>query len=298
MRAPNPSLQFQFSDVNAFLTLAATSHTLHLEDFLDKPRSNEIVAAARAGRVPVRLVSSESNVWLTQHTFLTPHSQDYSDKNPLEILPNDATVISLLQLFSRGVHRALILSASSNDFDGYVSDRGLLRWFASYAAKTPSLQEYLSNPLHSLSLPSLNIYTAVIGTTSSSTVLDAMRLMSEEGVSSVAVIDDESGALLSAVSVTDIGKVVVPSQSKQVLSTPLHQFISLIKEADGLTDGVDKYPVYSVHASSSLTYTIEKLLATNAHRLFVTADSRPSSPVPTSTGYSSLSGVVSTVDSA
>lgn len=34
-----------------------------------------------------------------------------------------------------------------------------------------------------------------------------MKLMSEEGVSSVAVIDDESGALLSAVSVTDIGKV-------------------------------------------------------------------------------------------
>jgi hypothetical protein len=34
-----------------------------------------------------------------------------------------------------------------------------------------------------------------------------MKLMSEEGVSSVAVLDEDSGALLSAVSVTDIGKV-------------------------------------------------------------------------------------------
>ncbi|KAG5732354.1 Protein SDS23 [Termitomyces sp. T112] len=269
---------FDFSDVNAFLTLAATSHTLHPEDLLDKPRSNEIVAAARAGHVPVRLVSN------------------YSDKNPLEILPNNATVISLLRLFSRGVHRALILSASCGDFDGYVSDRGLLAWFASYAAKTPSLQSYLSNPLHSLSLPSLNIYAAVIGTTSSSKVLDAMRLMSEEGVSSVAVVDDETGALLSAVSVTDIGKIVVPSQSKHVLFTPLHQFISHIKEADGSTDGADKYPVYSVSAANPLTYTMEKLLATNAHRLFVTADSRPSSPIQTSTTYGSLSGIVSIVD--
>jgi CBS domain-containing protein len=37
-------------------------------------------------------------------------------------------------------------------------------------------------------------------------VLDSMKLMSEEGVSSVAVLDDR-GNLLSAVSVTDIGKV-------------------------------------------------------------------------------------------
>ena len=36
-----------------------------------------------------------------------------------------------------------------------------------------------------------------------------MKLMSDEGVSSVAVLDGDSGALLSAVSVTDIGKVLM-----------------------------------------------------------------------------------------
>ncbi|KAG6856123.1 hypothetical protein H0H87_007278 [Tephrocybe sp. NHM501043] len=204
---------FDFSDVNAFLTLAATCHTLLPEDLLGKPRANEIVVAARSGRVPVRLVAN------------------FSEKNPLEILPHDATIISLLQLFSWGTHRALIRSGSSDEFEGMVSDRGLLAWFASYALKTPSLQDFLSNSLYSLSLPSLNIYAAVVGATASSTVVDAMRLMSEEGVSSVAVVDDETGALLSAVSVTDIGKVVVPSESKQVLSTPLHHFISFIKIA-------------------------------------------------------------------
>jgi hypothetical protein len=66
--------------------------------------------------------------------------------------------------------------------------------------------------------------------------------MSEEGVSSVAVLDDDSGVLLSAVSVTDIGRIVVPSQSKQILSTPLHQFVALIKAPDGSTDGADRYP--------------------------------------------------------
>ena len=33
-----------------------------------------------------------------------------------------------------------------------------------------------------------------------------MKLMSEQGVSSIAVLEENSGTLLSAVSVTDIGK--------------------------------------------------------------------------------------------
>jgi hypothetical protein len=69
-----------------------------------------------------------------------------------------------------------------------------------------------------------------------------MRLMSEDGVSSIAVLDDDNRVLLSAVSVTDIGRIVVPSESKHILSTPLHQFIALIKAPDGSTDGADRYP--------------------------------------------------------
>jgi CBS domain-containing protein len=93
------------------------------------------------------------------------------------------------------------------DYLGMVSDRGVLSWLYSHAQETPSLQRFLSNTLHQLSMPSLNIYTSVIASTSTSSVLDAMRLMSEQGVSSIAVLDEETGTLLSAVSVTDIGKV-------------------------------------------------------------------------------------------
>ncbi len=88
-----------------------------------------------------------------------------------------------------------------------VSDRSLLAWFDSYARDTPSFRKYLSNPIQSLSLPSVNLNAAVVSAPSSASVLDAMKLMSEQGVSSVAVVDDHSGNLLSAVSVTDIGKV-------------------------------------------------------------------------------------------
>lgn len=270
---------FDFSDVNAFLTLAATRHTLLPEDLLENHRVNQIVAAALEGRVPIKLVSN------------------LSEKNPLETLPYDANIISLLEVFSRGTHRVLIQSPPpSTGFVGMVSDRGLLSWLSSYALESPSLQKYLSNSLHYLALPSINIYDAIIATTSSSSVLDAMKLMSEQGVSSVAILDD-IGNLLSAVSVTDIGKIVVPSQSNQILSSPLGQFISQIKAIDGSTDGAEKHPVYSVLASSSLSYTMQKLLATNAHRVFVTTEpSGSASPVMSSNFSGNLSGLVSIVD--
>ncbi|KAF8190413.1 hypothetical protein K438DRAFT_1676281 [Mycena galopus ATCC 62051] len=268
---------FDWGDVNAFLTLAATRHTLLRDDLLDNPRAQAIVSAARAGHVPIRLVSN------------------LSEKNPLETLPDTASIISLLEIFSRGAHRVVIRSSdpSSGPFLGIVSDRRLLTWFAEYKPAAA----FLETPLHSLSLPSLHLFSAVVTATSSSSVLDAMRLMSEEGVSSVAVLDDEAHALLSAVSVTDIGRIVVPSQSKHILSTPLQQFITLVKAPHGSTDGADRYPVYAVSTTSLLSYTIQKLLATNSHRLFITRDTTGSaSPIFASSAHIPLTGIVSIVD--
>lgn len=124
-------------------------------------------------------------------------------------------------------------SGSQEDFLGIVSDCRLLAWFLSFAqqSKFKSLRIYLSNSLSSFSdsLPSLNLFTAVVAALSTAPVLEAMKLMSEQGVSSIAVLEEEGGTLLSAVSVTDIGKIVVPSQSNQILAMSLQHFISLVK---------------------------------------------------------------------
>ncbi|KAI0717069.1 hypothetical protein C8Q76DRAFT_616418 [Earliella scabrosa] len=230
-RSPKPSPfhgLFDFADVNAFLTLAATRHRITTDELREKPRVQEILNAAKEGKVPVYLVSN------------------LSEKNPLEVLPHDATLISLLTIFARGAHRVLIKAPPSSDptpsYLGLVSDRSLLSWFTTYAQRTPSLLRFLSVPLSSLALPSLYLYSSVVASKASSSVLDAMRLMSDEGVSAVAVVDDETGGVLSAVSVTDVGKIVVPAQSNQILGTPLQQLIAQIKEPDGSTDGVDKFP--------------------------------------------------------
>ncbi|KAI8974861.1 hypothetical protein BD414DRAFT_176699 [Trametes punicea] len=289
---------FDFADVNAFLTLAATRHKISTDQLRERPRLQEILKAAREGKVPAHLVSN------------------LSEKNPLEILPHDANIVSLLGIFSRGAHRVLIQSPSSpSEYLGMVSDRAVLSWLTGYAQRTLTLLRHLSVPLATLPLSSLYLYMSVVAAKASDTVLDAMKLMSDEGVSSIAVVDDETGGLLSAVSVTDIGKIVVPAQSNQILSTPLQQLVARIKasicgtsprtgrvdlyiqEPDGSTDGVDKFPVYSVTPNSTLFYTMQKLLATNAHRVFVTEESpMSSSPSFSSIVQTNLCGIVSVVD--
>ncbi|KAK7685443.1 hypothetical protein QCA50_011306 [Cerrena zonata] len=270
---------FDFSDVNAFLTLAATRHKWSTEELTENPKIDEIFSAAKAGRVPVHLVCN------------------LSEKNPLEILPHNATLLPLLSIFSRGTHRAIIQGEnSSKGFSGLVSDGSLLAWFAKQARVISSLHSFFSNSLSSLNLPSLYLYSSVVSAKAGDAVLDAMVLMSDQGVSSIAVLEEETSGLLSAVSVTDIGKIVVPSQSNQILSAPLKHFISLIKEPDGSTDGADKYPVYSVLPSSTLLYTIEKLIATKSHRLFVTDESQVLSPPFAPSPTTNLSGIVSIVD--
>ena len=132
-------------------------------------------------------------------------SLKYSLEDPTEVC---SRLVSSLHLISNLFLSALIRSSDNpQEFIGMVSDHHLLKWFAQYARETPSFQEYLSNPIQSLSLPSLDLNNAVVSATSSKKILDAMKLMSEEGVSSIAVVEDRNGILLSAVSVTDIGKV-------------------------------------------------------------------------------------------
>jgi hypothetical protein len=101
-----------------------------------------------------------------------------------------------------------------------ISDRRLLAYLSSFDSPLnnavpplpsvpplASFHRYVSNPLGSLPLPSLNLHFEVVAVHSGNSVLDAMQSMSDLGVSSVAVLKEEGGCLLSAVSVTDIGQV-------------------------------------------------------------------------------------------
>jgi CBS domain-containing protein len=47
------------------------------------------------------------------------------------------------------------------------------------------------------------------------------------------------------------------------------QFINHVRSRQGLEDGQDRYPVFDVRLTSAFGYTIAKLSATKAHRVWV-----------------------------
>lgn len=266
---------FDFGDANAYMHLAVTANNLTAED-MQNDRIVQIVSSARLRKeVPVELACN------------------LSEKNPLVMLRNDASLTTLLEIFSRGTHR-VIVEGPEQELKGIITDSALVKYFAS-KHDTITTSPVISQALAS-SLIDLGVITPppIVSASPDSTVLDAMTLMSREGVSSIAVFDPDVGVLISAVTVTDIGQLVVPSESKSVLSMKLAAFVSEIKNPHGMIDGEDRYPVYSVMPTSTLGYTIEKLIATKVHRVFVAEE--PEANSPHGFGQGNLKGVVSLVD--
>ncbi|KAH7344418.1 hypothetical protein B0J17DRAFT_712100 [Rhizoctonia solani] len=252
---------FDFSDANAYMHLAVTANSLTPED-LQNDRISQIVSSARLRKeVPVELACN------------------LSEKNPLVMLRNDTSLTTLLEIFSRGTHRVLV-EGPEQQVKGIITDSALVKYFASNHNKittSPVITQVICT-----SLLDLGVITPppIVSASPDSTVLDAMTLMSREGVSSIAVLHPGPD-------------LVIPSESKSVLSMKLGAFVAEIKNPHGATNGEDLYPVYSVLPTSTLGYTIEKLLATKVHRVFVADEPEPSSPP---FGQGNLKGVVSLVD--
>ncbi|KAH9018725.1 hypothetical protein EDB85DRAFT_1873549, partial [Lactarius pseudohatsudake] len=245
---------FDIADVNAFLTFAATRYMYTPEHLQSHPRVAQILETAKAGHVPVQLV------------------RNLSEKNPLVELAHDVSVITLLAIFSSGAHRVLVKSpaGSSESHLGVISDLRLLTFFSAFAHT--ALSDVLALCLGTLPLPLLNLHFEVVAVHSRKSVLDAMRMMSDLGVSSVAVLEEERCLFISSFhrSSCDQGSPLLLGCASPSL------FIRLLRMPQGWTDGADRYPVYSVFPSSTLSYTIQKVLATNSHRLFVTSESNGS----------------------
>lgn len=110
---------------------------------------------------------------------------------------------------SQTYHNPLVLvkspagSSKSHLDPGMISDRRLLAYFSAFARSSsgavpplPSIQpsssflRYVTNSLGVLPLLSLNLHSEVIAVHSSNTVLEAMGMMSDLGVSSVAVLEE------------------------------------------------------------------------------------------------------------
>ena len=92
----------------------------------------------------------------------------------------------------------------------------------------------------------------------------ALKLMNNEGVSSVAVVDNQNN-VIGNISNVDV-KLLTKSSSAPLLENTCTHFVTVILSTRGMDDGKDSFPVYYVSPHSTLAHTVAKLVATTAHR--------------------------------
>lgn len=220
---------FDWADANSFLTLllssgpGSSSGTTHCP-MGERGPDHELEERTRKLQALIKK-SGNNNVVVP-----VKEACDLSGKNPLVVMSCEAPLLELLSIFSTGTHpylaqtllshasltrsdrsfspgthRVLLLPSTptpTQPFTGVLSDRHLLRHISN-ASRTLKNTTMLSQTISQLKLANRD----VVKMGESKTVLDAMRVMSEEGVSSLAVVDETTGCLAGAVSVVDIGKV-------------------------------------------------------------------------------------------
>lgn len=252
-------LSFDYSDLNTFLLLVMNKINLNelieenVSDALGTPLTPQqkhdnlmsIVAKAKKGEdVPVDAIIR-----------LHP-------KNPLIMLKETQPLLKAVEAFGNGVHRVAILS-SENRISGILSQRRVLKFFWENARRFPSLEFYLNSSLQDLKIGStlpLTIY-------GDQPLIEALRKMFDERVSSLAVID-RNKCLVGNISIVDV-KNVSSTKNSHYLFKPVTNFISYNLSQKGIEKGQDQFPIFHVSRQSSLARVIAKLVATQSHRLWI-----------------------------
>ncbi|OBZ85115.1 Protein SDS23, partial [Choanephora cucurbitarum] len=240
---------FDYGDVIAYILLV-----LHLKPGQDDrvdPDAFEIKdivqRALRGQKVPVGMAS------------------DLSRKNPFYSILEEATLLSALEIFAYGTHRVSMLNPEG-DISGILSQSTVVNYLYENRKQFPEIDQAMNKTIRELKLGD----APVIGVDINASVLDALSIMSSNGISSLAILQNNK-QLMGNISITDV-KHIMKGYTHRMLWKTCFQFISHVRTEQGMIDGQDRLPVFDVRKDASLGFTIAKLLATKAHRVWVVDD--------------------------
>ncbi|KAH7350073.1 sds23/moc1 [Plectosphaerella cucumerina] len=244
---------FDFNDLNAYLLVVVGRAS---PDESQIPLYDEIARKAAEG-TPITLRDI--------HPILR--------KESLITLPFDETLDKAIEVFGSGIHR-VIVSGPSGDVAGILSQLKLVEFFWNEGINFPAIDR-----LYPVILRDLGIGTHQIIAVNSDTVLaEALSLMNNEGLTSVAVIDNGKN-VVGNISTADV-RHLTNSASAPLLQSSCMHFISVILSERGVEHGRDSFPVFYVNPYSTLAHTVAKLVATHAHRMWVVESASPSPSAP------------------
>ncbi|KAF9415241.1 cell separation during budding [Podila epigama] len=164
-------------------------------------------------------------------------ASDLSGKDPFCTVLAETRLGAVVNDFGTGIHRVAVMDDEGN-MKGILSQSSTLDYIMRHLSEYPQLQPVMQKSNH--------------------------------GVSSLAVLDDQ-GMLLGNISMTDI-KHIMKSLKTSWLWITCFQLVCKIRLSYGVENGEDQYPILDVNSNSTFGYTLSKLQATKAHRMWVVND--------------------------
>ncbi|KIE01540.1 CBS domain containing protein, partial [Metarhizium majus ARSEF 297] len=257
---------FDYSDLNAYLLVVVG---------LSKPEAhqvelyNDIMLNAREGK----------NISMRQ-------IQPLCRQEPLVGLPSNGNLAQAIEILGSGIHRILITNSLGNVV-GIMSQLLMVDFFWNEGVNFPAVDR-----LYPIMLRDLGVGTQqVISVNSDAPLAEALILMNNEGLTSVAVVDNGQN-VVGNISTKDVRHLTSASSAPLLDGSCMH-FISVILNERGVEKGRDTFPVFFVNTYSTLAHTVAKLVATRSHRMWVVESASPSPSAP-ATPLMGPHGVVST----
>ncbi|KAK7918499.1 hypothetical protein PG985_010373 [Apiospora marii] len=198
--------------------------------------------------------------------------QPLCHKESLVTMHGDANLAKVIEVFGSGIHRFLVTN-NSGDVIGVLSQLTLVEFFWNEGVNFRAIDELYPLVLKDLGVGSQQI----VAVSADSPLAEALTLMNNEGLSSVAVVDNKSN-VVGNISTIDV-RLLTNAASLPLLQNTCMHFVSVILNERGMEQGKDSFPVFYVNPYSTLAHTVAKLVATKSHRMWV-VESGSASPSP------------------
>ncbi|KAK6582554.1 hypothetical protein PZA11_004962 [Diplocarpon coronariae] len=211
--------------------------------------------------------------------------QNLAKKEPLVTFSESQDLSKAIEHFASGLHRILVTRDGSTEVVGILSQLKLVKFLWDNGASFPAI-----DALYPVILRDLDVGTPqTIAINGDRVLTDALQLMNNEGLTSIAVVDN-SFNVVGNISMADV-KLLTNSSSLPLLKSTCIHFISVILSERGIGDGKDSFPVFHVTPFSTLAHTVAKLVATRSHRMWV-VESASQSPSATPSATPSISNAI------
>ncbi|KAL6816366.1 hypothetical protein J3E69DRAFT_345287 [Trichoderma sp. SZMC 28015] len=254
--ATSPTFCFDYNDLNAYLlTVVGVSRPESDQATL----FHDIMTKAQGGaRISLREI------------------QTLCSREAIVKLDSGVNLAQAIEKLGSGIHRILVTEQAGNVI-GIISQLRMVEFFWNEGINFPTIDR-----LNPVTLQELGIgVRPIISVHADAPLTEALSLMYDEGLSSVAIVDNGQN-VVGNISTKDV-RHLTSSSSAYLLGNSCMHFISIILNEKGVEKGQDVYPVFYVNPYSTLAHTVAKLVATKSHRMWIVDAGPQSSPMSTPT---------------